>query len=268
MTTGIIKRDTVAQLVENYNVAVGEITQAYSLLHAAKNRLNVSFGLGQRLHSFDVLPHGYHRGARLSDDSLKQVMAQIKLDAWRVLVERLELRKLLSLARCKELDRQLEDGNALPDITLENVWGLLESAVANVDRYLEEAVLEVFEFLRPPSSRYKTNSEYEIGKRVILSWHVEPNYTKSGFNVRYSRDSHLTALDNTFLRLDGKGIVSTYHGPTHDAISQAGSNGLCENEYFKLRCCLNGNLHLEFKRPDLVKRLNAIAGGARLKQEK
>ena len=192
-------------------------------------------------------------------------MAQVKLDAWRVLMERLELRKLLSIARREELDKQLSDGKGLPDITLENVWGMFESAVSNVDRYMEEAVLEVFEFLRPPSSKFKTNSEFEVGKRVVLKWYVEPNYSKTGFNARYSYDARITALDNAFLRLDGKGIVSTYHGPTHDALKGAGRDGVCETDYFKLRCCLNGNLHLEFKRPDLVQRLNAIAGGARLR---
>lgn len=264
--TEVIKRDTVAQLVENFEVAVADITQAYSLLHAAKNRLNASFGMGQRIYSFDVLPHGYHRGATLSHDSLDQVMTQIKLDAWRVLVERLELRKLLSIAHREELEKQLSDGKELPVITIENIWGLFESAALNIDRYMEEAVLEVFEFLRPPSSKYKTNSEFEVGKRVILRWYVESNYTKTGFNVRYSYGPRLTALDNAFLRLDGKGVVSTYHGPTHDAIKRAGSDGVCETDYFKLRCCLNGNLHLEFKRLDLLQRLNAIAGGARLRK--
>ena len=264
--TEMIQRDTVTQLVENYEAAVTDITHAYKLLHEAKNRLNASFGMGQRIHSFDVLPNGYHRSATLSNDSLDQVMAQIKLDAWRVLMERLELRKLLSIARRQELDKQLSDGKGLPDITMENVWGMFESAVSNVDRYMEEAVLEVFEFLRPPSSQYKTNTEFELGKRVVLKWYVEPNYTKSGFTVRYSYDAHITALDNAFLRLDGKGLISTYHGPTHDAIKLAGRNGLCETDYFKLRCCLNGNLHLEFKRMDLVERLNAIAGGARLRK--
>jgi Domain of unknown function (DUF4942) len=266
VTTEILKRDTVAQLIENFEAAVADITQAYNLLHAAKNRLNDSFGMGQRIYSFDVLPHGYHRGATLSNDSLDQVMVQIKLDAWRVIMERLELRKLLSIARREELDKQLSEGKGLPDITLENVWGMFESAIANVDRYMEEAVLEVFELLRPPKSKYKTNTEFEIGKRVILSWHVEPNFSRSGYKVRYSYDSQVTALDNAFLRLDGKGIVKTYNGPTHQAIELAGSDGLCETDYFKLRCCQNGNLHMEFKRPDLVKRLNAIAGGARLRK--
>ena len=266
MSTEITRRDTVTQLVENYEAAVADITQAYSLLHGAKDRLNDSFDMGQRIYSFDVLPHGYHYGISLSNDSLDEVMAQIKLDAWRVIMERLELRKLLSIVRREQLNKQLSDGNVLPDITIENVWGIFESAVSNVDRYMEEAVLEVFELLRPPSSQYKTNSEFEIGKRVVLKWYVEPSYSKrGGFNIRYSSEPQITALDNVFLRLDGKGIVSTFNGPTYDAIKLAGRDGVCETEYFKLRCYRNGNLHVKFKRLDLVQRLNTIAGGARLR---
>ena len=45
---------------------------------------------------------------------------------------------------------------------------MLEGTLANTSTFIEEAVHEVFEFLRPRNSRYKTNTEFEIGKRVIL----------------------------------------------------------------------------------------------------
>jgi len=43
-----------------------------------------------------------------------------------------------------------------------------------------------------------------------------------------------------------------------DAINT--SNGTGETEYFKFKACKNGNLHLEFKRMDLVSKLNQLAG--------
>ena len=39
-----------------------------------------------------------------------------------------------------------------------------------------------------------------------------------------------------------------------------------ETPYFKGRVFSNGNMHLEFKRRDLLKRLNQIAGGRRLRK--
>ncbi|WP_145026338.1 DUF4942 domain-containing protein, partial [Geobacter argillaceus] len=38
------------------------------------------------------------------------------------------------------------------------------------------------------------------------------------------------------------------------------SDGTGKTDYFKFRCCLNGNLHLVFLKPGLVAKLNAIAG--------
>jgi hypothetical protein len=266
MQTALVERSTVNQLVENYNEALKDITEAYKLLHGAKARLNSAFSLGVQYYSFDVLPQGYSRGATLTADSLEMVIKALKLQAWRIIMERLELRKLLSIARRKELDEQLKDGEGLPDITIQNVWGLFESAVSNVDKYMEEAVLEVFEFLRPRMSKMKTNTEFEIGKRVVLERFVEMTYNAQGFRPKYSYSAQLTALDNAFLRLDGQGVVDTYHGDTINAIQAADAGGWCKTAYFQLRCCKNGNLHIEFLRPDLVAKLNTIAGGARLKK--
>ena len=51
-----------------------------------------------------------------------------------------------------------------------------------------------------------------------------------------------------------------------DAI-EAAKDGTGETEYLRFRCFRNRNLHLEFKRLDLVAKLNAIAGGMRLRGE-
>ena|SRR5439155_23407886 len=49
-----------------------------------------------------------------------------------------------------------------------------------------------------------------------------------------------------------------------DAI-EAAKDG--ETDYFRFKCFRNRNLHLEFKRLDLVAKLNAVAGGMRLRGE-
>jgi hypothetical protein len=86
------------------------------------------------------------------------------------------------------------------------------------------------------------------------------------FRVNYHREKYLTALDNVFSLIDGKGPVKSYHGPLYDAITDS-PDGTGSTEYFKFRCCLNGNLHLEFLKPALVAKLNAVAGGNRLRNQ-
>lgn len=52
----------------------------------------------------------------------------------------------------------------------------------------------------------------------------------------------------------------------HDTITNS-PDGTGKTDYFRFRCCLNGNLHLEFLRLDLVAKLNAVAGGNRLRTD-
>ncbi len=66
--------------------------------------------------------------------------------------------------------------------------------------------------------------------------------------------------------IDGRGPIKSYHGPLYDAITDS-SDGTGKTDYFKFRCCINGNLHLEFLKADLVARLNVVAGGNRLRTE-
>jgi hypothetical protein len=143
---------------------------------------------------------------------------------------------------------------------------MFQQSADNVDIYLEEAVQEVFEYLRPPRSHLKTNTEFEIGRKVILSWIVEKGWNRGRFKINYHREKYITALQNVFQMLDGKGPVKSYNGELHDFITDS-PDGKGETPYFRFKGYQNGNLHLEFKRPDLVARLNAVAGGNRLRND-
>jgi hypothetical protein len=260
-TTDIAKRETLTSMIGTYQQATSMVEQAYDILEQAQNILRAVF-LEKPGYRFGVVDRN---STDVGNIASKAINASIKKDAWAVIVERMELRRLLSIQRRNELDSQIESGE-LPDLTDENVLALFETSAANVNVYLKEAVQEVFEFLRPPSSQYKTNTEYELGKRVILTWQVEKGWGRGSFRVNYHREKYITALDNVFHMIDGKGAIKTYHGPLYDAITDS-PDGTGKTDYFKFRCCLNGNLHLEFLKPELVAKLNAIAGGERLRNQ-
>ena len=84
------------------------------------------------------------------------------------------------------------------------------------------------------------------------------------WKVNYRRQKYLTALDNVFSMIDGKGAVKSYYGGLSDAITSS-PDGKGKTEYFSFKCFMNGNLHIEFMKPELVAKLNAVAGGARLR---
>ena len=125
---------------------------------------------------------------------------------------------------------------------------IVEMAGASIPTFIEEAVKEV---------------------RVIFGWGVldETHQWTKTYRVAYGRSRDvLRAMDNVFHLLDGQGTVKTTEGPLVDAINACPVDvGEGETVYFRFKCYRNRNLHLEFKRMDLVQKLNAVAGGERLK---
>lgn len=144
---------------------------------------------------------------------------------------------------------------------------MLEGTANNVHLYIEEMVKEVFDWLRPHHrDPYATNEKFaqELGARVVINWACESNHARGKFRVNYNRQANITALDNVFHALDGKGTIKSHHGPLTDAV-YASENGTGETDYFRFRCFQNNNMHIEFKRRDLLAKLNAVAGGMTLK---
>lgn len=262
--TAVIPRQTLAQMAEAWQIAQGEIEQACTYLESAKVRLSSAFNADG--YGFDV---DLHLSSKNYDRNSAQLIHQLKKNAWRYLVGRMGIRKLMSLAEQKELDKQLESGDGMPEITLPNLIAMLEGAMQNIPNMIEGLVKEVYNWLRPYSANpadYKTNQRnlWKLDRKVIKGYCVE-TWGSGHWRVNYHRQDQLTALDNVFHALDGKGIPSSHHGPLTDAIYALPSHETTgETDYFRFKCYKNGNLHIEFKRSDLVDKLNAVAGGMNL----
>jgi len=255
----IIKPQAIDHIIAEYNHAASEIAQAYQILDQARERLSDAFqGKAPYNSSFRVLP-SYDDPA----SAMQKVQQEIKLEAWRVIVRSLNIHKIASTKRIDDMNKQLETGKDLPELTTAAVFDILMTLQQNKDEIFNELVKEVFDYLRPVRSVYKTNTEFEIGKKVILSWCVEHGYHHQ-YKLIYQRENKVLAIDKLFHLLDGKGIPEGYKSPLVDAINT--SEGTGETAYFRFKCHHNMNLHLEFKRMDLVNRLNALAGGMNLRK--
>ncbi|NUP13239.1 MAG: DUF4942 domain-containing protein [Polyangiaceae bacterium] len=250
------ERKPVDDLVRRYRESVRDVTRAFELLDASEERMQTSLRRNEK-RTFDR--------PRLSD-----VLDQLKRSTWEEIAARLEVRRLLSMARAAELDKRLDSGE-LPEPTLTTIADFGAFYQEQAGEMVRERVREVFDLLRPPGSRYKTNTEFEIGPRVVLSWMIEHGWSHP-FRVRYgsgygaSPRAQLLALETTFQMLDGRGTVAkTNNGLLVDAINGCGKDGRGATEYFAFRACKNGSLHLTMKRLDLLAKLNRIAGGKNLK---
>lgn len=264
---------TIVDLVRAYEAAVADIRRGFELLQGAEERMDTAFANDEMLDRTHLRDRQGRR-ITIDDREAEGTIARLRLEVWSHLVDRLEVRRFLSVRRAAELDQMLQDKcpEKLPDITIENVLGFANGLRGQVADMLTEAVEEVFSWLRPPRSEYKTNSELEVGRRVILGYTVEYGWlgrtsvNEYGYRVNYGHsEQRLRALENVFTALDGKGsITKTHAGKIADAIRGC-ENGRGETEYFRFKCYRNRNLHLEFKRLDLLDRFNRIAGGKRLR---
>lgn len=207
----------------------------------------------------------------LGEEGYAHIKQEIKKHIWIRLVQLLDIRRFLSVRRSEDLSRQLTE-NEMPEITVQAIYETIETLRQNSPEFAREAVTEVFEILRPGAKRagmsLKTNKKhgrFTLGKKVILSGYLVQAYTTTRMRCNHHHSDELRAIDRVFHVLDGREMTDGYLSPLMDTINTCGWEG--ETDYFKFKCYQNRNLHLEFRRMDLVKRLNQLAGDRTALQE-
>lgn len=261
----ITKAATVEEMVEAYQDACRRVRSAFRLIGEAESRLHGAFTLNGQ--SYPWVYCDGHETRPIRHDQAEEVIASIRRQAWVAVFDRLELRRFMSIQAVKEWEKEASDNwRNLPELTADNVHAYTQHQLSRVEDYFKEAVVEVFEWLRPWRNTYKTNSLEEIGPRVVLDYVIDRDTFRSKpFPVSYHRTQNLTALENVFSALDGKGNINKRNRSLlQDAIEASSGKG--ETEYFEFKAFKKGTLHIKFKRLDLLAKLNAMAGGKNLKR--
>jgi len=249
-------RQTATGMARVFEEQTATIVRAYGEMTAASRELVATFT--ERPYRFHV--DIYRDGRRNSD--IEYVMDGMNRAAWDCVVNNLNLRSVMSMAKRKEFEEQLEKGK-VPPLTAETVMDVIIGMVGMARDFARDAVKEVFDVLRPTrnknAAKYKTNDAGRVGKKVIMTRAVEP-VSGGGFRVGGWNDNRLSAIDGVFHLLDGRTVLRDTPPPLILAL-KAVVDGVGETEYFKFRVFQNGNMHLTFKRADLLARLNHLGGG-------
>jgi hypothetical protein len=253
-TTDLIEHQKLDTIIDNYVQAQTDIKAGVDLLAGAKKRLAAIFGDQYD----DIAPNRDTLHYAVSSDSARDCAKHVRKNAWRYLIQQLQLDAFMSDKAKTHLYKQIDE-DMLPEITHENVLGTFQSFIENADILFQDAVKEVFNFLRPWRENYKTNKHFFVGPKVIKEYAVE--IRSWGGNINYRSEQNFRALDNVFHRLDGKGTPK-YPGDFLTAIKTAMHEKKRETvtDYFRAKWYLNGNMHIEFRRLDLLKRLNEMGG--------
>lgn len=257
---GVVKRESLPVMVNSYNDACKEVDQAFELFESAKTRLESAFGAGA---SFDCV---YQMRYCSNSEEIKK---DIKKRAWEAFLNRLEVKKFMSIKDLSTLEKSFEDVNKIPEITIETLIEIQTGMMNTAPDYAKRMAIEAFNILMPGNSEFnhhKTNDKNarrKLGKKIILTWCLESEYYGDSFHLNFYADQKIMCVDKVFYALDGKGVPPGYNTPLVDAINRTSlSVGCGETDYFKFKCYLNNNLHLEFKRMDLVEKINRVAGNS------
>jgi hypothetical protein len=257
---------SVPELVRAYAEAEAKIRSGFAQVAEAQHLLDGTFAMNSYGVSFRTSGGRSEINFEKPDDTLRE----LRRGVWSCLIERMQIRKAMSIAAWKELQNSIERGEP-PPITEEIVQGMIDKFRQDIPSMVEAAVHEVFDFLRPRCSEYKTNTEFELGERVILKWVLGQRWDRrSKWSVDYDYEQNLIALENVFRWMDGTVVVSEQrHYSDLSTAIKACSPEKCHGAtaYFEFKGFNNRTLHLKFRRMDLVAKLNRVAGGMRLKPE-
>lgn len=261
--TDLIPHQTVTAIVENVDKAREEVRQGFALIVTAKKRLHSA--LGDSNYYDHIIKSSLSDYSFSDNEVVEESLRLITQNAWRYILEQTGLTKFMTDKRRHELEAQI-DGDQLPPLTVENIMGTLQGISGKINGLLEECIKEVFDWLRPQQDwgvgALKTNNKFKVGQKVIVGWVVEHGYHSAKYQFQWGVEQRFTSLANAFSLLDGKGMQQSPHDfVTRCKVAMSGGAETFEDEYFRCKFYGNGNMHIAFKRPDLLAQLNRVGGG-------
>ena len=250
MHTDLVKPETMAELVARYQQQKADIEAMRPYYNKVKN----------------LLQSGLRHYDKVDFD---RTLDSMKKKSWTEIIERCGLFSLMSMEAAEEVKKSLyyDEGKTcedlgIPDFTVENVIQFIDDRRAAIPSMMDEKILEVYKLLRPQNfydlKTNKTSLFEGIGNKVILSWFFETNYAGKGLRIRFQKREEVNAIQEVFTLLDGKGIPKDGQ-KLYYKLHESERGDAYEDEYFRLKGYKNGNIHIEFKRLDLVEKIVSTA---------
>lgn len=218
----LVPYNTAEQMAAEYRDATAKIREAVNVLGEQCERLQTAFLCDGRYDRFTFAIELLY-GSDSRSQTIDAILQKMKLAAWGAIIERLNIRRLMSSKRIAQLNEALGNGSGrgyyrgdgeerteFPDITPENIVAVASGMVSSANEFLEEAVAEEYDHWRPRyTDEYKTNRNgfYKLTPKLIKGYTVQSGYGAKGYRCNYDAERHVTALDNIFHMLDGKGPV-------------------------------------------------------------
>ena len=259
-------KKTAADYAENYRLFSQKLLQAYNILEEAFTIYRNNFA--ETGYDSMPLPYSHHTDM---DNAREDVIKKMRANAWLTILKAMGVQKIVTRDKWDDIyqalhkDKRMPDGTKIPDITTEEIMKIYLAFTQNANDLILESLKSVFDYLTPGTWRKDyVSDKASIGEKVILErvWTLSGDYSL----LSYHDKNKLMDVDRIFHFLDGNMAAfydKSYNSELVDSL-QYNSHG--ETKYFQWRSYRNGNLHLSFKRKDLVSELNRACSTNRLEK--
>lgn len=260
----LVSFDRIDAIVENRNRALTEVQTAVSQMTAAIGKVSSMSTLAREIAGGEMFYDDTRRRsdayARLytkppGDESVEVFRREMDASIWQHLFTVTGIRDRMDHKTLEEWRKSLLDN--VPEISRENILATFEAVAGEAETIFRRGIANAFSAL---DRRFKSHDGFKVGSRVILT------YLFDGFgSIRWNSDTrnYLIDIERVFAILDGKQpagntIINRIEEDRRESKSWAPIQSETITEYFKIRCYKNGNCHLWFERPDLVKKVNLL----------
>jgi hypothetical protein len=258
MTKEIVKSVSIANLINQRAGVLAKIKEALDILGTAE-QLAIAGNIGFpevvidnscRRFGGSMRIGGRYFDAKERAEIDEAIRRHIDASAWQYLMAESGLRTFMDAATREKWGKALSE-DKVPELTAANVEATFASLYNARGEMFEQGVIACFKAL---SWHYKTNLPQKFGKRIVVSY-------LTGFH-NHNKCDQLDDLLRVFHILDGKPEPDHRNG-MYAELSKAGAfygsrTGTFENVYIKLKWFKNRNGHVEFRRLDLVEKMNGI----------
>jgi hypothetical protein len=258
MTDQLVPSVSIVNLVNQRAGVLAKLKQVLDLLAEAENLATAAkidfptFVIDDsgRRHGGSLRLSGRYADSKKPGEVEEAIRRFIDASAWQYLMAESGLRTFMDAATREKWRKALSE-EKVPELTEANIEATFASLYSARGEMFEQGVIACFKSL---SWHYKTNLPQKFGKRIVIA-HMTGYYSSS-------KCDQLDDLMRVFHVLDGK-PEPDHRGGMYALLSNAGAfyrdkTGKCENDYLKLKWFKNHNAHIEFRRLDLVEKLNGI----------
>ena len=257
--SGLMLRTTITEIEAKRAAALASHAAAFDALaaaHEASAATTSSKGNPPLAAHADLTAQAYLKtGEDPRADYLERTRQDLDRRIWSHLVDFMGLERVMDRTERDAFRAALADNP--PPATAENCARTFARLIGDADTIFRRGIALAFSGL---DRRFRSHDGFKIGARIVLSYGMD----SSGYWSR-GRDETLRDVERTFYTLDGKeqpersggiiGALSLAKGKRWGAAAY-----MAEDEYFRVRVFLNGNVHVWFKRDDLVRKVNELLG--------